>query len=258
MPSPPAHPTRLRLEHVTGFEAELRSRHATEQVVWMILRKINSVLLVSPMAESLVVEVLDHLRARRRGLDGPATRSSYSDGELQRLIRRLRQEAAAIRDRVQSGQQLAERYRDAPDEMEVRRTRQMGGHLPSAARSNTYPVLFSNYLSWDATVRDWAQEVVATALTDAEDAAWQAHRQALARAGGHLRVIGGDPTPQRLEQEGVDSDAAERVAAGEQDAAWTTCADPDQHPETGRPCRTPSRLDCFHCGNCVITRDWTC
>jgi hypothetical protein len=28
--------------------------------------------------------------------------------------------------------------------IDVRRTRQMGGHLPSAARSNTVPVLFSN------------------------------------------------------------------------------------------------------------------
>ncbi|MDN5916466.1 MAG: hypothetical protein L0I76_15425 [Pseudonocardia sp.] len=35
--------------------------------------------------------------------------------------------------------------------IEVRRTKQMGGHLPSAARAHTVPVLFANYLRNDPT-----------------------------------------------------------------------------------------------------------
>lgn len=36
--------------------------------------------------------------------------------------------------------------------IEVRHTRQMGGHLPSAARTNSVPVLFTSYLRADPTV----------------------------------------------------------------------------------------------------------
>jgi hypothetical protein len=138
--------------------------------------------------------------------------------------------------------------------MEVRRTKQMGGHLPSAARSNTYPVLFSSYLSRDATVTAWAEDVVATALVDAEQAAWQAHEDGLARTGGHLRVVSGEPTADQIEKRGLAAPAAARIAAGDRDSSWSACADPDRHPATGQACRPPSLLDCFHCSNCVITR----
>ncbi|MCA1705417.1 MAG: hypothetical protein LC808_20035, partial [Actinobacteria bacterium] len=51
--------------------------------------------------------------------------------------------------------------------VEVRRTRAVGGHLPSAARSNTVGVLFTNYLRGDTTAREWAEEVVGDAVADA-------------------------------------------------------------------------------------------
>jgi len=35
---------------------------------------------------------------------------------------------------------------------EVRRTRRLGGHLPSAAKSNTMQVLFRNYLGGDPVI----------------------------------------------------------------------------------------------------------
>jgi len=63
--------------------------------------------------------------------------------------------------------------------IDVRRTRQMGGHLPSAARSNTVPVLFSNYLRGDPTTIEWAHEIVSDAVVDAEQAALDAHRAAM-------------------------------------------------------------------------------
>jgi hypothetical protein len=138
--------------------------------------------------------------------------------------------------------------------IDVRRTRQMGGHLPSAARTNSIPVLFSNYLRGDPTVREWAQQIVDEALVDAEQSALAAHRRALAAAGGNLWIIPGRAEAQRLEQAGLDADTARRAADGELDTAWTGCLDHDQHPATGKPCRESS-LDCFQCGNCLITSD---
>jgi hypothetical protein len=124
---------------------------------------------------------------------------------------------------------------------EVRRTRALGGHLPSAARSNTMGVLFENYLRGDPNAREWAEEVVSQAMSDAESAALTAHRHALAANGA-----------QRLR---VEIDASPPSGARQQDGAWNACTDPELHPGTGRPCRRVSFLDCFHCANCVITRD---
>ncbi|MFG2989290.1 hypothetical protein ACGFZK_08330 [Streptomyces sp. NPDC048257] len=115
--------------------------------------------------------------------------------------------------------------------VEARRTRQMGGHLPSAARTNTVPVLFRNYLRDDPATVEWAHEVMAQALTDAEEAALDAHRRLIERAG----------SPQIAE-----------TADGASEGAWSACEDVERHPATGRSCRA-SFLDCFHCGNCVIT-----
>jgi hypothetical protein len=38
------------------------------------------------------------------------------------------------------------------------------------------------------------------------------------------------------------------------DTGWTGCTDHSHHPATGRPCEV-TFLDCFHCGNCLVTRD---
>ena len=35
---------------------------------------------------------------------------------------------------------------------------------------------------------------------------------------------------------------------------WTACIDHDHHPLTREPCQV-TFLDCFHCGNCLVTRD---
>ncbi|MGW0908118.1 hypothetical protein [Streptomyces sp. NPDC002853] len=122
---------------------------------------------------------------------------------------------------------------------DARRTRQMGGHLPSAAKTNTAQVLFTNYLSADEPTRDWAEEVMAEALVDAEQAAVRAHQSALQSQGGAPTVI-----PGQAENAGLEA----------KDTAWGACTDHDRHPVTGTTC-TDSFLDCFHCGNCLITRD---
>ncbi|MFE0023322.1 hypothetical protein [Amycolatopsis sp. NPDC059021] len=119
--------------------------------------------------------------------------------------------------------------------VEVRRTRAVGGHLPSAARSNTIPVLFANYLRGDATTRDWAETVLSDAVADAEAAALTAHQTAL-HAGGVVSLTVNQPGTSAVDQN-----------------AWSGCRDPQHRPTTGRACQPLSFLDCFHCGNCVIT-----
>ncbi|WP_394622408.1 hypothetical protein JNUCC0626_49620 (plasmid) [Lentzea sp. JNUCC 0626] len=138
--------------------------------------------------------------------------------------------------------------------VDVRRTKQLGGHLPSAARSNTMPVLFNNYLRNDPTMLDWAHEVMADAVSEAERAALDAHNRALSAAGGALRVVAGPAEADRLEQAGLDPQTARQAADGQLDTAWTGCVDHDHHPATGATCSS-SFLDCFHCGNCLVTSD---
>ena len=138
--------------------------------------------------------------------------------------------------------------------MEVRRTKRMGGHLPSAAKSNSMPVLFRNYLSGDPVITAWAEEVLGEALLDAEQSARQAHERAVRAAGGGPRVVPGPAGSAALEASGLDPDTARQVADGDLDTGWTACVDHDQHPLTQEPCQV-TFLDCFHCGNCLVTRD---
>ncbi|MDQ1646776.1 MAG: hypothetical protein QOJ50_2960 [Cryptosporangiaceae bacterium] len=133
--------------------------------------------------------------------------------------------------------------------IDVRRTRATGGHLPSAARTNTIPVLFRHYLRGDPTVLAWAGDVMAEAVADAEHAALAAHRRAAAAAAGGPRIASG-----AAQEGGVDAGEPAGPAAdgAGQDTAWTACTDPEHHPATGQRCQA-SFLDCFHCGNALIT-----
>jgi len=137
--------------------------------------------------------------------------------------------------------------------MEVRRTKRMGGHLPSAVKSNSMPVLFRNYLSGDPVITAWAQEVLGEALVDAEQAARQAHEHAV-QAAGRLRVLPGPVDVTALQQAGLGEQTARQAADGDLDTGWTACVDYDRHPLTRQPCQV-TLLDCFHCGNCLVTRD---
>lgn len=136
--------------------------------------------------------------------------------------------------------------------VDARRTKQLGGHLPSSAKSNTAQVLFKNYLKPDETTREWAEEVITEALEDAEQAARDAHAAAIGRRGAPT-VIPDAESSQQLEDAGLASQTARALADGELDTAWTACEDYQHHPETGALCGD-SFLACFHCGNCLVTR----
>ncbi|MFI5864666.1 hypothetical protein [Streptomyces sp. NPDC051546] len=136
--------------------------------------------------------------------------------------------------------------------VDARRTKQLGGHLPSSAKSNTAQTLFTNYLEPDEATREWGEEVITDALADAEQAAWDAHATAVGRR-GEPTVIPDAESPEQLENAGLSAQTAQDLADGELDTAWTACEDHEHHPETGSPCGD-SFLDCFHCGNCLVTR----
>jgi len=123
--------------------------------------------------------------------------------------------------------------------IDVRRTRQMGGHLPSSTLSNGIAVLFANYLAGDASTIDWSQGVVTEAMEDLISTALTTHQNALAAQGRTSLDV--RPLSQ-AENSGIIG------------AAWSNCADHDHHPLTGRRCRS-SFLSCFHCANSIVTAE---
>ncbi|MCQ9183503.1 hypothetical protein KMT30_31555 [Streptomyces sp. IBSBF 2953] len=136
--------------------------------------------------------------------------------------------------------------------VDARRTKKLGGHLPSSAKSNTAQVLFTNYLKPDEATREWAEEVIGKAVADAEQAAHDAHAAVVARRGAPT-VIPDAESAGQLEQAGLTPQKARELAGGDLDTAWTACEDHDHDPETGTACGD-SFLACFHCGNCLVTR----
>lgn len=135
--------------------------------------------------------------------------------------------------------------------IEVRRTHQLGGHLPSAARANTVPVLYRDYLRSDPTTIDWARRIVGDAVADAERAALEAHRRAVTTAGGTGPLVITEAT---THSSASNAEPESGAARSEQQTGWSGCVDPQHHPVSGRRCRA-SFLDCFHCGNALITSE---
>lgn len=132
--------------------------------------------------------------------------------------------------------------------VDVRNTRAAGGHLPSSTRSNTMPVLFSNYLRGDASVREWAGEVVTAALADAERDARAAHARVLATAEDRL------PEPaDAARQLGISREKAEHLLAGRLDTVVAACADIDHGPFDGGKRCSVSFLTCLSCENALVT-----
>jgi hypothetical protein len=131
--------------------------------------------------------------------------------------------------------------------VDIRNTRAAGGHLPSSIRSNTMPVLFTNYLRGDPSVHDWAGGVITAALSDAETAAQACHARVLA---------GPVTTPNKAAaQLDVTATTATDLLAGNLDTAVTACADIDHSPLDGGGRCGVSFLMCFGCSNALVTHN---
>jgi hypothetical protein len=136
--------------------------------------------------------------------------------------------------------------------VEVRTTRAVGGHLPSARRTNTMDVSFRDYLRGDPRVRDWAEQVMTTALDDAERTAraWRprildAHAQVAAAADPFVAgtVAAGL---------GVGTDVLVDALAGRRDTLAAACLD-IEHPPFGPGRCEVSFLTCLRCRNALVT-----
>jgi hypothetical protein len=169
----------------------------------------------------------------RNGLTGgghadPFARTLSRDLDLSRWARRHRL--------IENGQPLRLTLNRLKTTVERRTTRAVGGHLPSAVRTNTQDVLFASYLASDPTVRDWADGVVAEALVDAEDAARAAHQRITKGNGGPIPI--------------VQADAETRATS----TVFASCRDIDNSPFNEGTCRA-SFLTCFACRNAVVTTE---
>ncbi|MFI0714083.1 hypothetical protein ACH4SK_26175 [Streptomyces inhibens] len=205
-----------RDEHFAPFELSLSYGNAMAVSTWAVTRS-KPVLADPPRAKNTA------------GKDTPPTQAAAAPAPLKVTFNKIKTSA------------------------EARRTKQLGGHLPSSAKSNTAQTLFTNYLSPDESTREWAEEVITEALADAEQASWDAHAAAAQRKGGGPKVITDAASPEQLEEAGIPPQTARDLARGDLDTAWTACEDYDHNPETGTTCGD-SFLTCFHCGNCLVTR----
>lgn len=157
--------------------------------------------------------------------------------------------------RDDDGQPLVLNLNRLKTTVEVRTTKTVGGHLPSAARTNTMDVLFANYLRGDPTVLDWAADEVTAALADAQRQARQAHLRVLTGTGTGSGVDGLDPAQAAAELD-VSHATARQALDGGLDTAFAACLDIYDSPfggdnDDGR-CGA-SFLICLRCPNALVT-----
>lgn len=133
--------------------------------------------------------------------------------------------------------------------VDVRTTRATGGHLPSSTRSNSMPVLFSNYLRGDESVKDWAADIVTSAFADAEAEARFTHARVLAPISGaqekDISTVARDLS--------LPSTTVRALLAGELDTAYAACADIGHSPLSGGRRCSVSFLMCLRCPNALVT-----
>ena len=132
--------------------------------------------------------------------------------------------------------------------VDVRTTRATGGHLPSSTRSNSMPVLFSNYLRGDESVKDWAADVITSALADVEADARFSHARVLAPIG-----VAQEDISTVARDLSLPSTKARALLAGELDTAYAACADIDHSPFSGGRRCAVSFLMCLQCQNGLVT-----
>ncbi len=132
--------------------------------------------------------------------------------------------------------------------VEVRTVKAMGGHLPSASRTNTLDVSFLHYLRGDPRIREWADQILTTALHDAENSARVFHLRILDAAAERVFEHNPDLAAASL---GTTAQTIKRAATGELDTLASSCLDIEHHPQTGGPCGD-SFLTCLRCANALV------
>ncbi|MFF5488576.1 hypothetical protein [Streptomyces virginiae] len=133
--------------------------------------------------------------------------------------------------------------------VEVRTTRAVGGHLPSASRTNTPDVSFLHYLRSDPRIRNWADRVLTEALADAEASAHAFRGRILDEwAATEVRR---DPQATATAL-GTTAENLMRATAGELDTLVASCLDFEHSPHSAGGLCDVSFLTCLRCPNALV------
>ncbi|MFJ8973488.1 hypothetical protein ACIRJ3_29760 [Streptomyces anulatus] len=156
--------------------------------------------------------------------------------------------AAAHGLRDDDGEPLSVRMNRIKTTVEVRTTRALGGHLPTASRTNTLDVSFRHYLKPDPRIRDWAERVMVQALADAEDHARATTARVLDE--GAEKALAADPHT-AAKVLGTTAEKITQARDGQLDTLVSACLDFEHGPFDEGPCRQ-SFLTCLRCENALV------
>ncbi|UBV17757.1 hypothetical protein [Mycolicibacterium fortuitum] len=131
---------------------------------------------------------------------------------------------------------------------DIRRTRSLGGHLPSAALTNGIDTLFRDYLAGDTSVREWADDTVERALHEAEAAARNFAPRVLGEADENDAHADSANLARTLS---TTQHKVSQALSGRLDTEVASCLDFDHHPDTGKQC-TASFSTCLMCSNALV------
>jgi hypothetical protein len=132
--------------------------------------------------------------------------------------------------------------------VEIRTTRAVGGHLPSAARTNSMNVSFLHYLRNDPRVRDWADRILTDAIANAES---DAHKFQLRIMGDdQRRRFSADPHATAADL-GTTVTKIDQAGAGDLDTLLSSCLDIEHSPHNDGHCRASFEL-CLRCPNALV------
>jgi hypothetical protein len=132
---------------------------------------------------------------------------------------------------------------------EVRTARALGGHLPSASRTNTPNVSFLHYLRNDPAIRDWAEQVLTEAMEDTEASARAFRGRILDEQMAKEAARDTEATATKL---GTTADKLTAAIAGELDTLVTSCLDFEHSPQSNDELCNVSFLTCLRCPNALV------
>ncbi|MFE9000604.1 hypothetical protein ACFYOY_00405 [Streptomyces sp. NPDC007875] len=188
---------------------------------------------------------------RGRNWDIKLAAAGHIDAFAQRLGRTLNLRGITDRHGLSddNGNPLPVSLNRIKTTVEVRHTKAMGGHLPSASRTNTLDVSFAHYLQGDPVVREWADEILTTAIDDAEQNARSYRPKVITPAQAQKAV----DTPQQTAAElGTTTETLHQALDGKLTTIASSCLDILHSPFSDGVCDV-SFLTCLRCPNALVT-----
>ncbi len=133
--------------------------------------------------------------------------------------------------------------------VEVRTTRELGGHLPSASRTNTPDISFMHYLRNDQRIKDWAEQILTDALDDTEASAHAFQGRIL----DQRTIAALDANPEATAATmGTTTDMLAEAATGNLDTLVASCLDYEHSPHSGGGVCAANFLTCLRCPNALV------